>query len=57
VAGYLTKYESIHACILGLYFNGMAGLNIFNRMGLHMVASDLLDELPYVMKAFDKISD
>ena len=57
VAGYLTKYDSIHACILGLYFNGMAGLNIFNRMGLHMVASDLLDELPYVMKAFDKISD
>ncbi|WP_148686497.1 NAD(P)H-hydrate dehydratase [Candidatus Nitrosocosmicus hydrocola] len=57
VAGYLTKYDSIHACILGLYFNGLAGLNIFNKLGLHMVASDLLAELPSVMKDFDKISD
>lgn len=57
VAGYLTKYDSIHACILGLYFNGMAALNIFNKVGLHMVASDLLAELPNVMRDFDIISD
>lgn len=57
VTGYLTKYNPIHACILGLYFNGVAGLNIYNKIGLHMVASDLLSELPFVMKEYDKISD
>jgi ADP-dependent NAD(P)H-hydrate dehydratase len=57
VAGYLTKYKPIHACLLGLFFNGMAGLNLFNKLGLHMIASDLLFELPRVMKDYDKISD
>ena len=57
VAGYLTKYDPIHACILGLYFNGIAALNIFYKVGLHMAASDLLTELPNVMRDFDLISD
>ena len=57
VAGYLTKYDPVHACILGLYFNGTAGLNASSKVGLHMVASDLLAELPIVMKEYDEISD
>jgi ADP-dependent NAD(P)H-hydrate dehydratase len=57
VAGYLTKYEPVHACILGLYFNGIAGLNLYGKVGLHMTASDLLSELPVVMKDYDVISD
>lgn len=57
VTGYLSKYDPIQSCILGLYFNGLAALNIHNMLGLHMVASDLLKELPIVMREFDKISD
>lgn len=57
VAGYLTKYEPAHACVLGLYFNGIAGLNLYSKVGLHMTASDLLSELPVVMKDYDVISD
>lgn len=57
IAGFLTKYEPVPACILGLYFNGVAALNISNKIGMHMVASDLLAELPIVMKEYDRISD
>lgn len=53
VAGYMTKYDPLNACILGLYFNGLAGLNLYNKIGLHMIASDLLSELPLVMKDYD----
>lgn len=55
IAGYLTKYNSVESSILGLYFNGMAGLNLFNRSGLHVVASDFLTELPHILKKYDRI--
>lgn len=55
IAGYLTKYNSIESSILGLFFNGIAGLNLFNRLGLHLMASDFLNELPFVIKKYDKI--
>ena len=53
VAGYMAKYNPLNECILGLYFNGLAGLNLYNKIGLHMIASDLLSELPLVMKDYD----
>lgn len=55
ITGFRTKYGSLHSCLLGLFFNGQAGLRISGRIGSHMVASDLLTELPYVMKDYDKI--
>ena len=55
ITGFRTKYGSLHSCLLGLFFNGQAGLRISDKIGSHMVASDLLTELPYVMKEYDKI--
>ncbi len=55
IAGFLTKYTSVESSILGLYFNGIASLNLYKRSGLHLLASDLLDELPMVMKDFDQL--
>lgn len=53
IAGYLTKYDPVVASIMGLFFNGTAALNVYEKTGLHMVSSDLLVELPFVMKEFD----
>jgi len=55
ITGFRTKYGSLHSCLLGLFFNGLAGIRISDKIGSHMVASDLLTELPYVMKEYDKI--
>ncbi|MGN6560649.1 MAG: NAD(P)H-hydrate dehydratase [Candidatus Nitrosocosmicus sp.] len=55
IAGFLTKNTSFDSSILGLFFNGLAGLNLFNKLGLHLMASNFLEELPLVMKEFDKI--
>jgi hypothetical protein len=30
---------------------------VYDQVGLHMVATDLLEELPDVMKGFDKIDE
>lgn len=44
------------ASALGIYFNGLAARFAYERVGLHMVATDLIEDLPNVMKPFDKIS-
>jgi NAD(P)H-hydrate epimerase len=54
VAGLLTKLDPFYASITGIYINGLAALQGSKRLGLHLVASDLIDNLPYVMKKFDK---
>jgi ADP-dependent NAD(P)H-hydrate dehydratase len=54
-AGLLTKLKPFDASILGLYFNGLAASLAYKRVGLHLVATDLIDELPNAMKPFDKI--
>ena len=55
ITGFRTKYGSVHSCLLGLFFNGKAGLRISSKIGFHMLASDLLTELPYIMKEYDTI--
>lgn len=55
IAGFLTKYDPTVASVMGLFFNSTAALNVYKKMGLHMVSSDLLTELPFVMKEFDKL--
>ena len=56
-AGILTKMKSYEASILGVYFNGLAGNLAYNRLGLHIVATDLLEYLPKAMKPFDSIQE
>ena len=55
IAGFLTKNNPFESSILGLYFNGLAALHVFDKYGLHILASDLLNELSIVMKPYDKI--
>jgi NAD(P)H-hydrate epimerase len=55
VAGLLTKMsDAFSASITGVYLTGMAGGLAYQRVGLHMVATDLIEQLPNVMKQFDK---
>jgi NAD(P)H-hydrate epimerase len=55
-AGLLCKMEPFGASLLAAYFNGLAGNLSFNRVGLHMAATDLLQDLPQAMKRFDVIA-
>ncbi len=55
-AGLLAKGLSpLNASIAGVYINGLAGLNAYNRFGLHIMPTDMIDEIGYVMKRFDQI--
>jgi ADP-dependent NAD(P)H-hydrate dehydratase len=55
VTGLLTKLDPFHASVMGVYFNGLAATQAYKRLGLHLVATDLIDKLPNVMKKFDKV--
>lgn len=54
-AGLLCKMEPFDASLLAAYYNGLAGNLSFNRVGLHMTSTDLLEDLPHAMKRFDEI--
>jgi ADP-dependent NAD(P)H-hydrate dehydratase len=57
VAALYSKINSaFDASALGIHFNGLAARLAFERVGLHMVATDLIENLPKVMMPFDKIS-
>jgi NAD(P)H-hydrate epimerase len=47
--------DPFDACLLGVYFNGAAASLAHGRLGLHMVATDIIDELPNVLKDYDVI--
>ena len=55
--GLLTKYSSFNASILGVFLNGVAARLAYERVGLHMVATDVIEDLPNAMKPFDLIRD
>jgi NAD(P)H-hydrate epimerase len=56
-AGLLAKgLSTLNACIASAYINGLAGINAYNRFGLHIMPTDMIDEIAYVMKRFDKLS-
>ena len=55
--GLLTKYSSFNASILGVFLNGVAASLAYERVGLHMVATDIIEDLPNAMKPFDLIKD
>ena len=52
VAGLLTKVKPFEASLLGFYFNGVAGNLAYKRIGLHLAATDLLEDLPTAYEAF-----
>lgn len=55
--GLLTKYSSFNASILGVFLNGVAASLAYERVGLHMVATDVIEDLPNAMKPFDLIKE
>jgi ADP-dependent NAD(P)H-hydrate dehydratase len=54
-AALLAKMEPFDAAIVAIYVNGLAGTLAFKQAGLHIIATDLIDNLPLAMKQFDKV--
>ncbi len=55
-AGLLAKMKPFDAALVAIYVNGLAGNLAFKHAGLHIIATDLIDALPAVMKQFDNIT-
>jgi ADP-dependent NAD(P)H-hydrate dehydratase len=56
VAGLFSRIsDAFSASIMGVYLTGIAGHLAYQKVGLHMVATDLIEQLPTAMKPFDKI--
>lgn len=56
VAGSFSKIsDAFSASLTGVYLTGMAGNLAHRKLGLHIVATDLIEQLPSAMKSFDKI--
>ncbi|CUR51538.1 ADP-dependent (S)-NAD(P)H-hydrate dehydratase [Nitrosotalea devaniterrae] len=56
VAAMLCKNKNpVQAASAAAYVNGKAGFLAQKKYGLHIVATDLLDFIPYSMKPFDKV--
>jgi NAD(P)H-hydrate epimerase len=57
VAGVLAKNRSpLQSALVAAYVNGLAGKMAQKKNGLHIVATDLIDAIPAVMKPFDSVS-
>ncbi len=56
LAGLLARgMRPFDASIASAYINGLAGINAYNRVGFHMMPTDMIDEIAYVMKRFDRL--
>jgi NAD(P)H-hydrate epimerase len=56
VAGLLSNNRNpLESAAAATFINGLAGKAAQKKLGLHMTSMDLLDEIPYVMKPFDRI--
>ena len=57
IAGLLSRNRNpLESSATAAYLNGLAGKFVQNKIGIHMVATDLIDALPYVSKSFDKVT-
>ena len=54
-AGLLTKMKPFEAALVAIYLNGLAGTLAYKQSGLHIIATDLIENLPLVMRQFDKV--
>jgi len=58
VGGFYSKLNSsFDASCAAVYLNGIAGFMAYQKSGLHIVASDIIDNLPQVLKNFDQIEE
>ena len=56
ISGLLARNRnSLESAAIAAYLNGLCGKYVQKEIGIHMVASDLINALPYVAKIFDKI--
>ncbi len=56
ICGLLSRNRNpLESSAAAAYLNGLAGKFVQRKIGIHMVATDLLDALPYISKPFDKI--
>ncbi|MDH3617855.1 MAG: NAD(P)H-hydrate dehydratase [Nitrosopumilus sp.] len=54
-AGMLAKNRNpLESAAAATFINGLAGMAVQKKLGLHMTSMDLLGEIPNVMKPFDK---
>ena len=57
ISGLLSRNRNpLESSAAAAYLNGLAGKFVQNKIGIHMVATDLIDALPYVSKSFDKVT-
>lgn len=57
VAGLSAKgIAPFEAACCAAYVNGAAGVEVARKRGFHMVAGDLIDEIPSVMREFDRLT-
>lgn len=57
VAGLLSKNRNpLESSATASYINGLAGKVVQRKNGFHMVATDLIDAIPSVMKSFDRVA-
>ena len=56
ISGLLARNRNpLESAAIAAYLNGLCGKYVQKEIGIHMVASDLINALPYVAKTFDKI--
>jgi ADP-dependent NAD(P)H-hydrate dehydratase len=53
--GLLAKMKPFDAALVAICLNGLAGTLAYKKAGLHIIATDLIDNLPLVMNQFDKV--
>ena len=51
---YAKTTNALDAGVCGAYFNGVVGSSVQDKIGNHLVATDLIDAIPSIMKKFDK---
>lgn len=62
LSGIIAGYASIHgdpfeSAVAGAYIHAKVGDTLYKKMGLHIVARDIIDAIPDVLKRYDTISD
>ena len=56
ISGLLSRNRNpLESSAAAAYLNGLAGKFVQRKIGIHMVATDLIDVLPHISKPFDKI--
>ena len=56
ISGLLSRNRNpLESSAAAAYLNGLAGKFVQRKIGIHMVATDLIDAMPYISKPFDKI--